>query len=139
MGLTKLISKDFLIFCSVGAIGFLIDGLICQFLFLNFLISPTYARVFSVFCSMNFSWIANRRLSFKVSYKKTFREWISYMSALSLGILINYIVFLVSLNFLGHSSFNIWLSLIFGSISGLFFNFNFARYIFEQLGKKSNS
>jgi putative flippase GtrA len=139
MVLTKLINKDFIIFCCVGAIGFLIDGLICQALYLNFLISPIYARVFSIFCSMNFSWITNRKFSFKVSYKKTFREWFSYMSALSLGILINYIVFLVSLYFLGHSSFNIWLSLIFGSISGLFFNFNFARYIFEQLGKKSNS
>jgi len=136
MILDKLLNKKFIIFCCIGVIGFLIDGLICQVLFLKFFISPVYARVFSVFCSMNFSWIANRSLSFKVGYKKTFKEWISYVSALSLGILVNYIIFLISLNFLGHSSFNIWFSLVLGSISGLFFNFNFASYIFERLGKK---
>jgi putative flippase GtrA len=138
MFLGKLLNKKFIYFCCIGAVGFLIDGLICQLLFLKFFISPVYARIISVFCSMNFSWIMNRKLSFKVHYKKTFKEWVSYMSALSLGILVNYTIFLVSLNFLGHSSFNIWLSLILGSISGLFFNFNFASYIFEQLGKKGN-
>jgi putative flippase GtrA len=136
--LQTLKNSRFSFFCIFGAIGFVIDGVICNYIYLNFNTTPHFARIISIFFSMNFSWIANRTFTFKINYFKSFKEWISYLSMLSVGVLINYFVFIFSLFILGETQINIWISLAAGSLSGLVFNYNSAKFLFSFLQKKSS-
>lgn len=133
--LHSLKNSRFFFFCLFGASGFVIDGVICNFIYINFNISPHFARLISMFFSMNFSWIVNRTYTFRINFSKTFKEWISYLSMLSAGALINYLFFICCLFILGKSTINIWISLAIGSLSGLLFNYNSAKFLFGFLHK----
>ena len=124
-------SKSLLFFGFFGALGFLIDGFICQFLFLSLKLNLNYARVFSIFCSMNFSWILNRTFTFKTLMKKSFFEWVLYLSILAIGGTINYLTFLTFLSIVDSSLFNMWIAISLGSLTGLFFNFSLTNLLYK--------
>lgn len=123
--------KKFLLFCLVGSLAFILDGLTCQLLIKFVGLAPSNARAISIFLAMNFSWLINRSLTFNIIYKKKISEWIAFITIISFGNAINYFMFLYSIKILGESHFYIWLSLMTGSLSGLFFNFTFTKFLYK--------
>jgi putative flippase GtrA len=133
--LLKFTSSKLFLFSCVGGVVFLIDGLICQLLFLKLSVKPNYARIYSILIAMNFSWILNRKFTFKVTYNRSLLEWFLFISILVTGALINYVVFLLGINLLGEHSISIWTSLAIGSASGFFFNFSMANIFYKRTSK----
>ena len=131
--------EEFLLFSLMGILAFILDGLICQILITIIGLSPNIARVISLFTAMNFSWLMNRKHTFKAFYKKKFIEWVLFIALISIGNAINYFTFLYSIKILGTSQLNIWASVVAGSLSGLFFNFTSAKFLYKFFLKKPKS
>lgn len=131
-------SKLFL-FSIVGILAFVLDGFMCQILIKIVGLSANIARAISIFTAMNFSWLMNRKHTFKVTYKKKLSEWVAFIALISIGNTINYFMFLYSINILGVSQLHIWVSLAIGSLSGLFFNFTATKFLYKFLLKISKS
>ncbi len=80
-------------FGAVGCIGFLTDitvlklGLICG-------LSPLVARVISLICAMQVTFLINGLLVFRcVTRGSALRHWLTYMSTSGVGNLCNYLIF----------------------------------------------
>jgi putative flippase GtrA len=77
----------------VGCIGFLTDitvlrlGLICG-------LSPLVARVISLACAMQVTFLINGLLVFRcLTRRSALRHWLTYMSTNGIGNLFNYLIF----------------------------------------------
>jgi len=80
-------------FGAVGCVGFLTDitvlriGLVCG-------LSPLIARMISLTCAMQVTFLINGLLVFRCLHRRTaLRQWLSYMSSNGLGNLCNYLIF----------------------------------------------
>ena len=85
-------------FLVVGGIAFFIDTGILQFL--SYLgLDPYFARAISFTLALIFTWWMNRRHSFKVDTKPTWKEFFAYASSVSVGGAINWFVYILVLEF----------------------------------------
>lgn len=121
--------NQFLRFCMVGAVGFVIDAGILQFLVSVFGMNPYLARVISFLVAASVTWLMNRRYTFDVEHAATHSEWVRYITIMVLGALVNYAAFAISIAVWELARAQPWLGVAVGSIAGLGINFMSSRML----------
>ena len=108
-------------FVFVGTVGFLVDAVVLQTLFLLGY-GPFLSRAFSVVVAMTATWYLNRTVVFRTSTAKG-PEYLRHLAAQSVGMLVNLLVYgglLLALPFLQAMPV---VALIGGSLAAMVFNF----------------
>jgi len=127
------ISQQFLIFCVVGTIGFVVDlGVLYG---LAPLLGWYGGRVASFWAAATTTWWLNRRFTFAAGATRArgmgmgiWREYGRYLATMLGGALLNYLVYAATLHWLpGHGGAALGVAL--GSLAGLSVNFLSARYL----------
>jgi putative flippase GtrA len=72
--------NQFLRFCAVGTVGFVIDAGILQLLVLGIGMSPYLVRIISFLVAASATWLMNRHYTFKVEHRATHSEWARYIA-----------------------------------------------------------
>lgn len=115
--------SQFLRFCVVGAVGFVIDAGILQLLVSVVGENPYFARIISFLVAASATWLMNRSYTFEVEHRPTHAEWARYIAFMALGALVNYGAFAISITVWGLARAQPWLGVAVGSIAGLGINF----------------
>ena len=88
--------RQFIPFCMVGGIGFVIDASILALLVHGLGLDPLLSRLVSFPCAMTVTWYLNRRVTFSHAVSsKPRQEWFRYALVSMAGNLINFIVYAV--------------------------------------------
>jgi putative flippase GtrA len=101
--------NQFLRFCAVGTVGFVIDAVILQLLVLGIGMSPYLVRIISFLVAASATWLMNRHYTFKVEHRATHSEWARYIALTPLQC--------------GNWRAQPWLGVAVGSVAGLAINF----------------
>ena len=121
--------NQFLRFCVVGSVGFMIDAGILQLLVSGVGSNPYLARLISFLLAASATWSMNRRYTFKVEHRPTHAEWSRYIALMVLGALVNYGLFAISITVWELARAQPWLGVAVGSIAGLGINFLTSRLL----------
>lgn len=121
--------KEILLFAVSGAIGFVVDAGIVQFLVREFAFNPYGARVLSFLAAATTTWAFNRRYTFSGrSNGSKRRQLVRYLVAMAFGFALNYGVYAICLALwpLVHE----WpaIGVAAGSVAGAFVNFASSKY-----------
>jgi putative flippase GtrA len=127
---------QFLRFCGVGTVGFVIDAGILQVLVVEVNANPYIARILSFLIAASGTWLMNRRYTFEVWHKPTHAEWMGYVALMILGALVNYGTFALCITFWMLAHTQPWLGVAVGSIAGLGINFSMSRLLFRQITRR---
>lgn len=120
-------------FCSIGALGFVVDIMALQLIITVFKINPYSARVFSFLIAASFTWILNRSFTFQVKSTHRMRaEWLSYMGLMALGAGINYVTYVFCVKYFLLSQNELWIGVAAGSIAGLGANFTSSLNLYKN-------
>ena len=122
--------NQFLRFCAVGAVGFVIDAGILQVLVASGHVNPYTARVGPFLAAASGTWWINRYYTFKVNQQPTRVEWLRYVALMGLGAVVNYGAFALCIAFWVLAHTRPWLGVAVGSIAGLVVNFTTSRLLF---------
>ena len=94
-GLVRKEYRQFIPFCVVGGIGFLIDAGILALLVHGLGIGPLLSRLVSFPCALTATWYLNRRVTFSSPVSNSpGQEWLRYAVISVAGTLVNFIVYL---------------------------------------------
>jgi putative flippase GtrA len=124
--------NQFLRFCMVGVVGFVIDAGILQALVVGAHANPYAARIASFLAAASGTWLMNRHYVFAVRRKPTHAEWLRYVGLMVLGALVNYGAYALCIAFWVFARAQPWLGVAVGSVAGLGVNFTTARLLFRQ-------
>ena len=124
--------KIFARFCIVGSIGFVIDVSILQLLVIFFDTDPYIARFLSFLAAASATWVMNRIYTYKVLKGITHKEWLTYISFMAFGGVVNYCTYVLVINYIHLEKNQLWLGVLAGSVSGLFFNFMTSKMLFRK-------
>jgi putative flippase GtrA len=119
--------RQFLRFCIVGTLGFLVDAGVLQGLVTVAQVNPYAARVASFLVAASFTWWLNRRFTFAVPHRATHSEWARYVTLMTLGALVNYAAYAISITMSDVVRVHLWLGVAIGSIAGLGINYASSR------------
>lgn len=120
--------KNFLRFCFVGTIGFLIDAGFLHYLNGILDINPYTARLASFLLACLFTWLANRYYSFNSRRKLSASEFYGYAALMTLGGAINYITFAILINFSIININQLILGVAAGSVLGMLVNYQTTKW-----------
>jgi len=104
-------------FSISGGVGFVIDAILLYFF--SSLINPHIARLGSFF----FASVATWKLNASFTFRREGKGYIPYIAGQSIGIVINYLVYLAALASLPQHKLSLLLALGFGSASAMVFNY----------------
>lgn len=124
--------NQFLRFCAVGVIGFLIDAGILQALVFGMNANLYAARVVSFLAAASGTWLLNRRYTFEASRKPTHAEWLRYVGFMVLGASVNYGAYALAITYWSVVRTQPWLGVGLGSLAGLGLNFTTSRMLFRR-------
>jgi len=122
----KALIFQFFFFAIVGFFGFLIDT--TTFYFLHFSIDYAFSRIISICTAMSFTFLLNRKLTFKVTHQPFFKSWLKYFLVNATSALINFSCFLEltkASQFLKHYFI---IPLVISTFISMWINFVFSRY-----------
>ena len=115
--------SQFIRFGIVGAIGFVVDSAVlyallwCSFGYFE-------GRIISFLCAAYTTWRINRRFTFEPhASRSAFKEWGSYMVAVSLGGSMNLLAYRLVMSSFPHSVILPLLAVGAGSLAGMIVNF----------------
>jgi putative flippase GtrA len=126
--------RQFIPFCVVGGIGFVIDAGVLSLLVHGLELDPVVARMVSFPCALTATWYLNRRVTFSHTISnKPGQEWLRYAMVGVVGNLINFVVYIACIR-LSHAMYNYpETALAIASIVALVFNyFGSSRYVFKR-------
>jgi putative flippase GtrA len=125
------LSKQLLRFSVIGAIGFAVDvGVLYLMRYLG--LDLYSARVISFLAAASATWLGNRVFTFQSQpggKKKLTGEWATYLLAMCLGGLANYVCYALLITYVPFFGQHIWLAVAGGTGAGLLINFFLARRI----------
>ena len=129
--------RQFFIFCIIGMFGFIVDLTMTKMAIYALDLEPWSARIIGFIMAVIFTWYGNRTYTYKVirhaGSMLLFREFVLYLGSSSIGITINYIVYLLFLNTFTEIEFRLTLAIASGSLAALSYNFVVTRfYIFKH-------
>ena len=104
-------------FSISGGVGFAIDAILLYFF--SSLINPHFARLGSFFVASVATW----KLNASFTFRREGKGYIPYIAGQSIGIVINYLTYLVALASLPQHQLTLLLALGFGSASAMVFNY----------------
>lgn len=126
--------SQFVRFCLVGTVGFVIDAGILQSLVSGMGANPYLARIISFLVAASATWLMNRRYTFEVEHAATHSEWVRYITIMVLGAAVNYGAFAITITAWELARTQPWLGVAVGSIAGLGVNFMTSRLLFRGAG-----
>lgn len=85
----ELMQNSFFRYCLVGAVGFVVDWSILQFMVAVLGSGPIVGRVISCFLALAVTWLLNRWFTFAVTGRANLLEWFRYMLSNGFGALVN--------------------------------------------------
>jgi putative flippase GtrA len=125
-----IVLGQFARFAAVGVVGFGIDTLTLYSVVAAFSFSLYAARLLSYLAAASVTWFLNRIWTFRHSAgKAVHREWLSFLSANSIGGAINYGVYALLIHEVRMAQELPVIAVAAGSVSGLAINFGLSRYI----------
>jgi putative flippase GtrA len=126
--------KELLFFGIAGVFGYLVDAGVTTIL--HSLVGPYLARIPAFMGAATITWVFNRRFTFAATDKRhqsLLKEYLHYLSLMLLGLVVNYIVYAVSITLVGNSKYSILICVAFGSLAGMVVNFiNAKRYLYRS-------
>ncbi|MDB5177134.1 MAG: GtrA family protein [Candidatus Saccharibacteria bacterium] len=126
--------KELLLFAVAGVLGYLVDAGVTTIL--HPLIGPYLARIPAFIGAATATWVFNRTLTFVAAdkiHKSLMKEYFHYLSLMLLGLVVNYIVYAVSITFIGSNNYSILICVALGSLAGMVVNFiNTKRYLYRS-------
>jgi len=125
------LSKQFLSFSVIGAIGFAVDVAVL-YLMRHLGLDLYSARVISFIAAASVTWLGNRVYTFKSQpgrNKNLTGEWATYLLAMTQGGLANYATYALLITYIPFFSWHIWLAVACGTGAGLLINFVLARRV----------
>lgn len=122
--------SQFLRFCIVGSIGFLIDTSILYLAVFFFGLNPFAGRIVSYLTTATTTWKLNRTYTFTSNASKSVahREWAHYVTVNALGGAINYTVYALSILYSAAVREHLVIGVAAGSVAGLIFNFTLSKW-----------
>src|SRR5574337_100667 len=132
------VSRQFLRFCMVGTVGFVVDAGSLYLLMAATGAGPYLTRFFSFIVAASATWILNRTYTFHASRREPILiEWLRYLGYASVGGAINYGVYACTLLGFDVAQAHPVIGVAAGSIAGLSFNFLATRsLVFRVAGYK---
>lgn len=120
-------------FGLVGTAGYLVDAGLLQTMVQWGGINPFLARLGSFIAAATATWWLNRTYTFSARHQASGGEWLRYITAMTLGGLINYGAFAAALLWLPHPLRQPWLAVACGSLAGMAANYyTSSRFIFVR-------
>lgn len=122
------ISRQFVRFSIVGAVGFLVDASILYAILHGSSLGPYSSRVFSYLIAATTTWYLNRIFTFKgLSNSPPRQQWAKFVFVNVFGGAVNYGVFAILIALKTQYLSEPILAVAIGSIAGLVFNFTLSR------------
>lgn len=125
----KTLHGQFYRFALTGVVGFIVDASIV-WLLTHFGTNPIIAQGIAFFVAITVTWWLNRKYTFPDwTDHRLLREWLKYLSANSIGAIINngvYVGLVLSVAVIANEPV---LAVAAGSLAGLFFNFTASRVL----------
>lgn len=91
--------KEFLRFCLVGGIGFIVDSVVTNVLF--FILAKEnmdmvlVARIIGIFVALQVTYALHRVFTFRTQTPHSSRNWLKFMQFNLIGAAVNYVVFII--------------------------------------------
>jgi len=122
---------QFLRFCLVGLLGFIVDVVGLYVLVLFFSAGPYLGRVLSYVIAATVAWRLNRSFTFKFigADKLLHREWVKYVAINAIGASINYSIYAFCVLYFEIPTTRLIIAVAAGSIAGLTFNFTANKWL----------
>ena len=125
----KVGAGQFVRFCIVGCIGFIIDVSIVYGLVTYFGMDPYLTRIVSYLSATTATWKLNRQFTFpQKPNRRLRREWSYYITANAIGATANFITYVVCLSYFQDVNIGIIIGVAAGSGVGLAFNFSASKW-----------
>jgi len=118
---------EFLRFCVVGTVGFIVDASLTLLLHQFAWISPLACRVLAFIVAATCTWALNRRFTFR-SHRGA-SSWLPYIGLTTLGAGINVGVYFTWIQQAGSSATQLLVGVAMGSVAAMGFNFITAKTI----------
>lgn len=118
-------------FAFAGGIAFIVDASILS-LIIGLGMRAEFARLVSFIFAVAVTWYLNRSFTFQTTEKPSLREFFSYLLAMSLGLVLNYAVFVVAINISYLAQNFPALALIPATLAGMIVNFVTSRSILDR-------
>ena len=120
--------REFVAFCGVGTIGFIVDAGLIQLLSGAWGWDPYLARVLTYLVAATVTWSLNRSITFRHAKGGHWRtQWSRYLVVNAVGAGINYLAFAATLLLSQTAHDYPALGVAVGSIAGLAFNFTLSK------------
>jgi putative flippase GtrA len=124
------IPGEFLRFCAVGTVGFIIDAGVLQILVGLLGMDPYGSRVISFLTAATVTWLLNRRYTFTAEEDaRLHRQWARYISINAFGGGLNYLVYALCVSQFALVHRYLFLGVAAGSVVGLLVNYTASKYL----------
>lgn len=124
------ISDQFLRFCLVGSIGFIVDAGVLHILVSGHGTDPYASRLFSYLLAASCTWVLNRHFTFRAyGAAQIHLEWMRYVTLNALGGAMNYATYALCLLTIDIIRNYPVLGVMVGSAVGLIINFSASKYL----------
>ena len=133
--LINSIFYKFFKFAIVGIFGLVFESTLLFVLIFIIDQNPLVLRIISLPIVIFATWYLNRRFTFNNKNPKIFNQLFTYYFFIFLGIIINYYIFYLTINYFPGIKYNYILALCFGSLSSM--GVNFSSMIFIVFKDKS--
>ncbi|MDH3265071.1 MAG: GtrA family protein [Paracoccaceae bacterium] len=119
-------------FAIAGGLAFLVDAGVLTFAVSALDLRPEVARVPSFLAAVVTTWLINRRYTFRTSRAPSLAEFLRYLWAMSVGLAVNYAVFVTVLHLSDTAAALPVLALVPATLSGMVVNFLTSRRILHK-------
>jgi putative flippase GtrA len=133
---TGKVAHQFARFAVVGIVGFAVDTATLYAVVAVFSLNLYAARVVSFLVAASVTWFLNRTWTFPMPVRQSApRQWLAFLSANSLGGIVNYLVYAVLIGAVALARRWPVIAIGMGSLSGLSLNFLLSRtLVFRRTG-----
>ena len=132
------IHGEFLRFCAVGAVGFIVDAGVLQILVGLLRMDPYGSRVISFLTAATVTWLLNRRYTFNAAQDaRLHREWARYISINAFGGGLNYLTYALCVSQFALVHRYLFLGVAAGSAVGLLVNYTASKYLVFGLASRN--
>jgi putative flippase GtrA len=118
---------EFLRFCAVGTLGFIVDAGVTLLLTQLPQWSALRSRVAAFAVAATVTWCLNRSFTFRA--RKGLGTWLPYLAMTAAGAMINISIYIAWINWIGQSSIQLLLGVVLGSASALGFNYSVSKRV----------